>query len=256
MSATPPDRWSRWLLERRDAGSERQRALTLDWLRPVRDRLLALAGPLEGATLLDVGAGDGLIGREALARGARVIFSDVSPALLDHLRATVDDPRASFVDAQAEDLAAIPDASVDVVTTRSVLIYVDDKAAAFAALRRVLRPGGRISLYEPINVLMFPEPHGRFWGYDVTPAADLAARVSAAFAAMGRPAMVGFDDRDLFRLVEAAGFARIHVETHADVEPDAVSDLDALLDGAPNPNAPTVREVAERELRPDERRGS
>jgi arsenite methyltransferase len=37
------------------------------------------------------------------------------------------------------------------LTTRSVLIYVADKAGAFREFHRVLRPGGRISLFEPIN---------------------------------------------------------------------------------------------------------
>ena len=46
------------------------------------------------------------------------------------------------------------DGSVDVVTTRSVLIYVKDKAAALREFYRVLKPGGRVSLFEPINVLM------------------------------------------------------------------------------------------------------
>ena len=245
MSTT--DRWSEWLLNRRDGGDERQRALTVDWLRPVRDRVLALAGPLEGVTLLDVGTGDGLIGREAAARGASVIYSDVSAALLEHLRAT--GAEGTFVLAGAEDLAEIDDASVDVVTTRSVLIYVDDKPAAFAAMRRVLRPGGRISLFEPINALMLPEP-GRFLGYDVGSAHGLAARVSESFDSTD--AMCGFDDRDLLRLVEDAGFTRIHVETHADVHPSHPAGIDALLDGAPNPNAPTVREAIERTLDPDE----
>jgi precorrin-6B methylase 2 len=60
------DCWSRWLLDRRDAGDEIQRQATLDHLAPVRDRVLDAAGPLEGATLLDVGCGDGLIGLRAL----------------------------------------------------------------------------------------------------------------------------------------------------------------------------------------------
>ena len=42
--------------------------------------------------------------------------------------------------------------------TRSVLIYVDDKRASFAALHRVLRPGGRVSMFEPINRFGHPEP--------------------------------------------------------------------------------------------------
>ena len=241
LTPAEPDRWSRWLLERRGG--------RLDRLPAIRDRVLALAEPLEGATLLDVGTGDGLIGLAALERvgpAGRVVFSDVSPALLEHTRGLAHGPRASFVVTRAEDLAGIADASVDVVTTRSVLIYVDDKAAAFRAMRRVLRPGGRIALFEPINRLMFPEPPGRFWGYDVSAAADLVARLATAYAREARPAMTGFDDRDLARLAENAGFARVHVECHIDVEPGAAlheAELEALLDVAPNPNAPTVREA-------------
>ena len=137
--AVEPDHWSRWLRERRDAGDERQRTAILDMLGPVRERVLAYAEPLEGATLLDVGTGDGLIGLEALDRVGEqgtVIFSDISDALLAHAHDAVAAAgsldRARFVSTQAEDLAEIADASVDVVTTRSVLIYVADKAGAFA----------------------------------------------------------------------------------------------------------------------------
>jgi len=70
--------------------------------------------------------------------------------------------------------------------------------------------------------------------------------VSAAFVRMA--AMVGFDDRDLLRLTVDAGFERVHVETHADVEPYAPVDLDTLLDGSPNPLAPTIREQLQRVL--------
>jgi arsenite methyltransferase len=250
-----PDRWSRWLLERRDAGDAGQRERTLSHLAPIRDRVLENAGALAGATLLDVGTGDGLIGLEALARGADVIFSDVSPALLERCREQA--PGARFVVARAEDLAGVADASVDIVTTRSVLIYVTDKAAAFAAMRRVLRPGGRISLFEPVNRLM-QDPPGRFLGYEIG-LAGLSERVLAAFAPADpafADAMLGFDDDDLADLALGAGFARVHVERHIDVVPGPGNrpvSFDALLDSAPNPNARTVREAAEEALEPPER---
>jgi arsenite methyltransferase len=265
--AAQADRWSRWLLERRDAGLEDQRTKALEHLAGIRDRVLNNAEPLQGATVLDVGAGDGLIGLAALERvgpNGTVIFSDVSEALLSHTEeqarglGLVD--RAHFVRAQAEDLAPIRDASIDVVTTRSVLIYVPEKARAFSAFTRVLRPDGRLSLFEPINRLMSPEPEGRFWGYDVGAVADLAAKVRRQFAgeSSDRLAMMGFDDRDLLEFAVAAGFERVHVECHLDVEPGSAMapvSFDALLDSAPNPNAPTTREAITRALtEPEQRR--
>jgi ubiquinone/menaquinone biosynthesis C-methylase UbiE len=255
--AVEPDRWSRWLLERRDAGTERQRTVTLDHLAEIRDRVLLAAEPLEGATLIDVGTGDALIGLGALDRvgpDGLVIFSDISKALLEQCEHAVKSrgalDRAQFATANAQDLVEIPDSSADIVTTRSVLIYVADKAKAFAALYRVLRPGGRLSLFEPINQLMFPEPIDRFWGYEIRSVIDLAARVKATFAALEdsafHAAMMDFDDRDLSRFAEKAGFERVHVECHIDIEPGAPMrsvSLDALLDSSPNPNAPTVREA-------------
>jgi arsenite methyltransferase len=251
------DQWSHWVLERRDAGNSEQRAVTLARLGLIRDRVLANAEPLHGATLLDVGTGDGLIGLAALdAVGAsgRVIFSDVSEVLLDRCREAVAShgmtDRARFVTTSAEELAGIPDGSIDVATTRSVLIYVPDKPRAFASLHRVLRPGGRISIFEPLNCLMYPEPDGRLWGYDLSPVANLVAKVRAMFIDSGDPrfraAMMDFDDRDLAILAEHAGFDRVHVECHIDVAvgpADPPVSLDAFLDRAPNPNAPTLREA-------------
>jgi ubiquinone/menaquinone biosynthesis C-methylase UbiE len=256
-----PDRWSRWLLERRDAGNQCRRDVVLEHLAGVRDRVLDHAEPLDGATVLDVGTGDGLIGLEALERvgaSGRVIFSDISAALLESAREAVAARdalgRARFVETRAEDLAPIADASVDVATTRSVLIYVADKARAFSTLYRVLRPGGRISLFEPINRRMFPEPADRLWGYDVGAIVDLADEVKASYMATRDPAadsMMDFDEHDLLRLAENAGFEQLHLECHVDIEPFAqmrATDLQTLLDIAPNPLAPSLREVLDAAL--------
>jgi arsenite methyltransferase len=192
-----------------------------------------------------------------------VVFSDISDALLEHCRSAVEArgllDRARFVHARAEDLAAIADGAVDVATSRSVLMYVEDKPEAFAALYRVLRPAGRLSAFEPINMLIFPEPPDRFWGYDVRAVSELADRVKAGFAELSDPAaavMRDFDDRDLVWLAEDAGFERIHLECHVDVEPGSqlrAVGLDALLDSAPNPLAPSLREAIATVLGPSDR---
>lgn len=227
--------------------------------------MLAGAGPLDGATALDLGTGDGLIALEALDRVGRsgtVIFSDISEALLNHVRETVRERgllgRARFVLADAANLQPIADASVDVATSRSVLIYIADKAGAFNAMHRVLRPGGRISLFEPINRLTYPEAEDRFWGYDVADVRPLADRVTAAYRRLSdgpTAAMMDFDDRDLVRFAEEAGFEQIHLELHVDIQSGGLTeaiDIETLLGTSPNPLAPTLGESIADALGPEE----
>jgi ubiquinone/menaquinone biosynthesis C-methylase UbiE len=140
------DIWSEWLLRRRFGGDPNQLKRFRDALYPVRDRVLANANLSEGDTLLDVGCGDGLIGFGALRLdgNVRVIFSDVSDALLSVCRQLASEAllldRCAFVRVSANDLGAIPDASVDAVTIRSVLNYVEHKDAAFREFFRQLQP--------------------------------------------------------------------------------------------------------------------
>lgn len=213
------DRWARWLLGVRHGGDTALRERMLqESLYPWRDEILDKAQLRPGDTLLDVGTGDGLIAFGALDRlgsSGRVIFSDVSQDLLDHCRMAAAAggqlDRCGFVQASADSLGAIADASVDVVTTRSVLIYVKDKAAALREFHRVLKPGGRVSLFEPVNRLMRDQP-GWFGGYDTRPVAVLAERIEAVYDSIQPPdsdPMMNFDERDLVRHAEDAGFPEI-----------------------------------------------
>jgi arsenite methyltransferase len=259
-----PDHWYRWLRDRRFGGDTAQRDKELaEFLYPVRDTVLDRAQLTPGDTLLDVGTGDGLIAFGALHRlgpSGRVIFSDISQDLLDHCRAAVSAAgqldRCDFMLASADRLAAVPDAAVDVVTTRSVLIYVKDKAQALREFYRVLRPGGRISLFEPINVLMSSAQPGLFHGYDATPVQDLAAKVNALYAAIQPPGvdpMIDFDDRDLVRHAQDAGFPDISLELRVSVtsrrEPVR---WDRFVRTSGNPLIPTLQEAMDQALSPRE----
>ena len=234
----------------------RERLLT-ELLYPVRDTVLDKAEFQPGDIVLDVGTGDGLIAFGALERlgpSGHVVFSDISQDLLDHCRAAAAAKglldRCCFVVASADSLDGIADASVDVVTTRSVLIYVKDKAEALRAFYRVLRPGGRISVFEPINVLM--RDPDRLLGYDITPVKPLAAKIGAFYESLRPPGpdpMVDFDERDLVRHAEQAGFADVSLELRVTVKNGKrpVSWKDALR-MAVNPLVPPLGEVLDRVL--------
>jgi arsenite methyltransferase len=261
---TTPDRWHRWLMDVRFGGdaAARKQALT-ERLYPIRDKVLDNARLRPGDKLLDVGVGDGLIAFGALERlgpSGSVIFSDISGDLLEHCRQAAAAEgmlnRCSFVSAHADDLSDVPAASVDVVTTRSVLIYVKDKAAALREFYRVLKPAGRVSLAEPINALMAVDDPARFSGYDVRPVMSLAARVQALYAAIqprGEGPMVDFDERDLVRLAEQAGFPDIELELRTTVKGSLPPvPWERFLRTAANPLVPPVGEALERTLDPAE----
>lgn len=253
------DRWTSWLLERRSGGDPRSAELIREHLHPFRDGVLDGASVGPEKRLLDVGCGDGLVAFGALERGAaHVIFSDISPDLLDVCRERASElgvlDRCSFLLAGAEDLREVEDGSVDAVTTRSVLIYVADKSRALDEFRRVLAPGGRVSLFEPIN-RYFVDAEGRFRPvYDAGPVEDLARRVIAVYRGanpMDGP-MMSFDERDLLAIVERAGFTELHLRLDVDVRPPRPRPWDSFYRSSPNPLAPTLEEALRQTLTPSE----
>ncbi|MEA2635294.1 MAG: arsenite methyltransferase [Chloroflexota bacterium] len=264
------DCWALWIRQRRQGGTELPPDLVKE-LERRRDSVLDRAALQPGNVVLDVGCGDGLIGFGALDRvgpNGQVIFSDISADLIARCKAQFPSPsgggqgggssreRCRFVVNPADDLQDIADTSVDVVTTRSVLIYVDRKDRAFAEFFRVLRPGGRISLGEPINRFSYPEPRGRFLGYDAMPVVEIVGKLEAFFDREERPkigAMMDFDERDLIAIAEHAGFQNIHLDLLADIKPPRPQDWTRFTQVAGNPLSPTLEEAMNASLTPTER---
>lgn len=182
------DRWLRWIADGLDAEGAEQRHHTTSLLLPFRDQVLNEAELSATSTVLDVGAGDGLLGIGALQRlgpHGRVVFTGISPQVIDVLRTTVtgigEADRCEFAVSSVTTLDGLADRSVDVAVLRSMLIYVDDRDAALLSLARVLRPGGRLALWEPVVSLVNAgntDSPGDFFGWHLPEVPDLASVVA------------------------------------------------------------------------------
>src|SRR5467141_3728736 len=104
-----------------------------------------------GDTVLDIGSGSGTDVLYACLKtgpSGKVYGLDITPAMIAKARRNIERIGAKNIEILAGDATEIPlpDSSVDVVTSNGVLNLVPDKVAAFAEIRRVLKPGGRLQL--------------------------------------------------------------------------------------------------------------
>ena len=125
------------------------RLITFGQDRSWRRRVLELADPPWGGSLLDVGTGTGAIARQATRRRTdlHVVGCDFSPRMLGVARTSRGGERVEWERADALDLP-FPDQSFDCVTSGYLVRNVADIALAFREQARVLRGGGRVVCLE------------------------------------------------------------------------------------------------------------
>jgi SAM-dependent methyltransferase len=134
------DEWTAWA---RTPGHDVHFAL-LNW--PAFERLL----PAPGRLTLDLGCGEGRLGRLLQTAGHRLVGLDSSPTLAGLARGS-----GSYERVLDADAGAIPldDDTVDLVVAFMSLHDMDDPATAIAECARVLEPGGRLcaAIVHPLN---------------------------------------------------------------------------------------------------------
>ncbi|HEX3127463.1 MAG TPA: methyltransferase domain-containing protein [Thermoanaerobaculia bacterium] len=116
-------------------------------LHPQRRRSVELLAPRPGERLLIVGVGTGA-DLPHLPDGLEVMATDLTPAMLEQARAQARPGLA--VDFRVMDGMALelPDGAFDLALLHMVLEVIQDPARCLAEVARVLRPGGRVAVFD------------------------------------------------------------------------------------------------------------
>lgn len=176
-------------------------------LGSIHEALLRFAAVKSGERVLDVGCGCGTTTfafADAAGPKGHVTGVDISGPMLGVARAKSGSKPANFVEADASTKTFAPE--YDAVTSRFGVMFFSDPQAAFANIRKALKPGGRLAF---VCWRAMPENAWAFAPFvaarDLLPAQpppDPNAPGPFAFADLSR----------LTSILEGAGFKNVKVE--------------------------------------------
>jgi arsenite methyltransferase len=263
------DEWSEWLLHRRHADDPSYGIVVQGLVLGFADKVLDDANLASGMTLVDIGAGEGLLAFRAIERFGQmnVILTDISGPMLRYAEAVAARRhirgQCTFLECSADNLRGIADASVDAVVARAAVAYVTDKIAAFAEFQRILKPGGQISIAEPImQDEAFLARALRVRLAQTTPLQDpflplLHRWKSAQFPdtedGCAKSPIVNFSERNLVNFANGAGFTDIHLQFHINVAPSPITSWEVFLGTSPHPWAPSLSTILAEQFSAQER---
>jgi SAM-dependent methyltransferase len=192
-------------------GWEDQRNYLLEVSRPVHDWLVDRLEVAEGDRVLEIAAGPGDTGflvAPRLGATGRLVSTDISPAMVEVARRRAAELGIMNAQFEAADAQAMPFPSVsfDAAICRWGYMLMPDPRAALAETRRVLRPGGRLTL------AVFTAAPDNPWAS--IPSRLMIELRHAAPPAPGTPGILALADRDrLESVVRDGGFDDLSIDT-------------------------------------------
>lgn len=179
-------------------------------------------------SVLDVACGSGVLlelCHGALPPETRLIGIDMSPDELALARARLPEGRAQLVEAQAQRLDVLADASVDVALCHWALTLMDPVAPVLAEMARVLAPGGRFAAlvdgpmdaapgYGAVHDLIYAHVQAALPAYGAVDLGDPRVRTADDLLALARAAFPAAEVRIESSVVTMSGPAeRLAEET-------------------------------------------
>lgn len=192
----------------------------------MNEQLARALGLPQGAHVLDAGCGEGGVAMYLAQRhGLRVSGIDLLDFNIAQAQRTTRQQQIDTVDFQVGTYMQLPfaDNTFDGLYTMETLVHAPDYRQAMAEFYRVLKPGGRLALFE----------------YTITPEADVADAERAALERIRRinrvssmPAFNEFEHDTFAAKLGAAGFTDV-VET--DITPRVMPMVQLFYDKARRP---------------------
>jgi ubiquinone/menaquinone biosynthesis C-methylase UbiE len=135
--------------------------LTMDFLKPMGDEIIRMLKPKSNELILDVAGGTGEPGLTiaSMINGGKVFITDIAEGMLEIAQENAMLRGIKNIETRVCDVCELPfeDNTFDAISCRKGFMFFPDMLIAAKEMKRVLKPGGRIS------ASVWDGPEKNFW---------------------------------------------------------------------------------------------